>query len=109
MIIEAREDTLYLSGAFNENHWPTLEGAVRYLLKNQPRGIIVECTEMTAMTEGGIRTFLEVLREAAKQGWRVLFVNVPDDVMNQIRVTPGLRSQLPIAGSIDEARRSLEV
>ena len=109
MIIEAKEDTLYLSGAFNENHWPTLEGAVRYLLKNHPRGIIVECSEMTAMTEGGVRTFLEVLRDAMKQGWRVLFVNVPEIVSGQIKVTPGLRSQLPIAGSIEEARRSLEV
>lgn len=109
MIIEAKDDTLYLSGAFNENHWPTLEGAVRFLLKNHPRGIIVECSEMTAMTEGGVRTFLEVLREAMQQGWRVLFVNVPEAVSSQIRVTPGLRSQLPIAGSIEEARRSLEV
>lgn len=109
MIIEAKEETLYLSGAFSENHWPTLEGAVRYLLKNQPRGIIVECSQMTAMTEGGIRTFMEVLREAAKQGWRVLFVNVPGGVSEKIRATPGLRSSLPIAGSIEEARRSLEV
>jgi anti-anti-sigma regulatory factor len=109
MIIEAREDTLYLSGAFNENHWPTLEGAVRYLLKNHPKGIIVECSEMASMTEGGVRTFLEVLRDAMQQGWRVLFVNVPKDVSERIRTTPGLRSQLPIAASIEEARRSLEV
>jgi anti-anti-sigma regulatory factor len=109
MIIEAKEDTLYISGAFNENHWPTLEGAVRYLLKNHPAGIIVECSEMTAMSEGGIRTFMEVLREAAKQGWRVLFVNVPDPVSEKIRSTPGLRSQLPVAASIEEARGSLEV
>ena len=109
MIIEAKEDTLYLSGAFNENHWPTLEGAVLYLLRNHPRGIIVECSQMTAVAENGVRTFLEVLRQAGKQGWRVLFVNVPDGVSEQIRTTPGLRSQLPIAGSVEEARRSLEL
>ena len=64
---------------------------------------------MTAVAENGVRTFLEVLRQAGKQGWRVLFVNAPDGLCEQIRTTPGLRSQLPIAASVEEARRSLEL
>ncbi len=109
MIIETKEDTLTLSGAFSENHWPTLEGAVRYLLRNHPKGIVVDCTQMTTVEEGGIRTFLEVLREAGKQGWRVVFVHLPDTVLEQIRRTPGLRSRLPIAASVEAARQSIEV
>jgi ABC-type transporter Mla MlaB component len=109
MIIEAKDDTLTLSGAFSENHWPTLEGAVRYLLRDHPKGIVVDCSQMTTVAEGGIRTFLEVLRQAAKQGWRVVFANLPESVVNQIRSTPGLRSQLPIAGSVEDARHSIEV
>ena len=109
MIIEAKEDTLYLSGSFYENHWPTLEGAVRYLLRNRPKGIIVECSRMNLAAEAGVRTFLEVLRNAAAQNWRVLFVNLPEEARARIRTTPGLRSQLPIANSVEEARQSLEI
>ena len=109
MIIEARDDTLSLSGSFYDNQWPTLEGAVRYLLKNNRKGIIVDCAGMTMAADAGARTFLEALRNAASQGWRVLFVNLPEELLLQIRSTPGLRSQLPIAASVEEARRSLEV
>ena len=42
---------------------------------------------------------------AASQGWRVLFVNLPDELSRQIRTTPGLRSQLTIAGYVEEARQ----
>ena len=109
MIIDVKEDTLFLSGTFNSNHWPTLEGAVRYLLRNHPRGIIVDCSHMSMLAEAGARTFLEVLKQAAAQGWRVIFVNLPDDLFQRIRSVPGLRSQLPIAGSVEEARQSLQV
>jgi hypothetical protein len=109
MIIEAKDDILYLSGSFYENHWPTLEGAVRYLLRNHPTGIIVDCSQMTLAAEAGVRTFIEVLRNAVAQHWRVLFVNLPDDLLKQCRSIPGVRSQLPIAGSVEEARQSLEI
>lgn len=109
MIIEARDDTLYFSGSFYENHWPTLEGAVRYLLRNHPKGIIVDCSQMRLGAEEGIRTFIEVLRNAAKQRWRVLFVNLPEELSQRIPTIPGLRSGLPIAASVEEARRSLEI
>lgn len=109
MIIEVKDDTLYLSGNFSENQWPTLESAVRYLLRNHAKGIIVDCSQMVIAAEAGVHTFLEVLRQAAKQGWRVLFVNLPEDMSAQIRSIPGLRSQLPLAASVEEARRSLEL
>ena len=109
MIIEVKDDILSLSGAFYANYWPTLESAVRYLLRSHPRGIIVDCSGMTIAREAGVRTFLEALRHAATQGWRALFINLPDELARQVRSTPGLRSQLPIAGSVEEARRSLEI
>jgi hypothetical protein len=108
MIIEVKEDTLYLSGSFCDNQWPTLEGAVRYLLRNHPKGIIVDCSRMS-LAESGVKTFIEVLRNAAVQRWRVLFVNLPEELSKQIKTIPGLRSQLPVAGSVEEARQSLEI
>ncbi len=109
MIIEARGDILKISGALTENHWPTIASAVNLLLRNHPQGIIIDCSDLSVTFPRGLQTFASALDYIRRKRSRIIFVNLPEKVLEDLRAFPGLRSQLPIAKSVEEAQQSLDL
>ncbi len=107
MIIETRGDVVRLSGTLHKNQWLTIRAAAGMLLHEHPQGIIVDCSQLEDISEEGAKTFLEAMRDIDAAKTRIIVVNLPDNVLKVLKTVPGVRSQLPIAGSIEEARASL--
>jgi anti-anti-sigma regulatory factor/nucleotide-binding universal stress UspA family protein len=109
MIVTGKNDVVHLSGALHKNQWLTIKAAAKLLLQQHPQGILIDCSELTEVSEEGTKTFLEAMRDIQGEGARIVIVNLPDSVLQVIRSVPGVRSQLPIAKSEEEARASLRV
>lgn len=109
MIIEAREDVVTLRGNLLENMWPAIQAATNLLLKQHPAGIIIDCGHLETASGAGVQTFVDAMHYIQKQGKRVLLANVPEEIMQVLREVPGAGSQLPVAKTIEDARRSLEL
>ncbi|MCC6442639.1 MAG: universal stress protein [Armatimonadetes bacterium] len=107
MIIEAREDIVNLRGDLRENLWPAIQAAANLLLKQQAKGIIINCAGLANCTEAGAQTFIDAILYIQKQGARIVLANMPEEVLRIVRSVPGLRSQAPIADSVEAARASL--
>ena len=109
MIIETRDDVVSLSGSLRKNQWLTIKAAANLLLMDHPGGIIVDCTKLDDITEEGAKTFLEAIRDIEAVHTRIVVVNLPENVFEVCKKIPGVRSQLPIARTIEEARASLRL
>lgn len=107
MIVEARGDTVNLLGALTKNHWQTIKAAANLLLKRNPTGIIINCAGITECTEEGAETFADAQAYIQKHGARIVLCDIPDHVMEVLRRVPGVRSQLPVACTMKQARASL--
>lgn len=110
MIVSCRkDDVIQLSGALHKNEWLTIKALARLLLVQHPEGILIDCSELTDISEEGTKTFLHALRDIQGEGSRIVLVNLPENVYRVVRSVPGVRSALPIAKSEEEARASLRV
>ena len=109
MIIETKDDVVRLSGSLTRNQWMTIKAAANLLLTNHPEGIIVDCSHLESISEDGAKTFLEAMRDIEAAKSRILFVSLPRQVLAVCKTVPGVRSQLPIADTIEEARASLRM
>ncbi len=109
MIIETRGDVVRLSGSLHKNQWMSIRAAVNLLLHDFPQGIIVDCSGLQDISEDGAKTFLEAIRDIESAHARIIVVSLPQKVLSVIKTVPGVRSQLPIAASIEEARSSLQI
>ncbi|CCW34542.1 STAS domain-containing protein [Chthonomonas calidirosea] len=107
MIIETQDDVVRLSGSLRQNQWPTIRAVAGMLLHDHPEGIIIDCANLQDISEEGAKTFLEAMRDIEAAGKRIIVANLPEHVLNVIKSVPGIRSQLPIANSVEEARASL--
>ncbi|MCS6950965.1 MAG: universal stress protein [Armatimonadota bacterium] len=107
MIVEARNDTVNLLGALTRNHWQTIKAAANLLLKRHPAGIIINCAGITECTEEGAETFADAQSYIQKHGARIVLCDIPEHVMEVLRRVPGVRSQLPLACTMAQARASL--
>lgn len=107
MIIETREDVVRLSGTLHKNQWMTIKAAANLLLLEHPEGIIVDCSQMEGISDDGAKTFLEAMRDIEAAHSRIIVAHLPEQVMTKCRSIPGVRSQLPIADSVEAARASL--
>lgn len=107
MIVEARNDTVNLLGALTKNHWQTIKAAANLLLKRNPAGIIINCSGITECTEEGAETFADAQAYIQKHGARIVLCDIPEHVMDVLRRVPGVRSQLPVACTMAQARASL--
>ena len=107
MIIETREDVVTLSGSLHKNQWMTIKAAANLLLQNHPNGIIIDCGHLAEISQDGARTFLEAMRDIEGAHARIIVANLPENVLKVVKSVPGIRSQLPIAHSVEEARASL--
>lgn len=109
MIIETKDDVVRLSGSLTRNQWMTIKAAANLLLTNHPEGIIVDCSHLEGISEDGAKTFLEAMRDIEAAKSRILFVSLPHQVMAVCKTVPGVRSQLPIADTVEDARASLRM
>lgn len=107
MIIEARGDVVKLEGALEKNYWPTVQAAANLLLRQHPYGILLDGSELTAVSPEGARTFQDAMDYIERYKARIVVCNLPENVMAAVRAVPGVRSRLPVAGSLEEGRASL--
>lgn len=109
MIIEARDDVLTLSGSLDKNLWPSIESAAGLLLRLHPRGILIDASGLTNITSEGAKTFLDAMAYIDRYRARIVLCRVPEGAMEVIRNIPGVRSQVPVSATCEEARTSLEL
>lgn len=109
MIIEARSDVVRLEGALDKNLWPTIEAAANLLLRSHSSGIIVDGSGLTGCSPEGAKTFRDAQDYIERHKARIVVAGLPESVMDVVRATPGIRSRLPMAASVDDARASLQL
>src|SRR2546427_6372240 len=109
MIISSKDDVVQLSGQLHKNQWLTIKATASLLLRQHPEGILIDCSELTDISEDGAKTFLDAMRDITGEGSRIIVCALPDNVLQVLRSVPGVRSQLPIANSVEEARASLRL
>lgn len=110
MIVESTEDVITLSGALRQPFWESVQTAIALALRTHPAGVIVDCGQITEITEEGAHTF-ELANDYAlsQNGARIIFANIPDLVKEVLKSTPSVKSQLATAPTINEARQSLRL
>lgn len=107
VIVEAREDTVRMYGDLTSNQWLNVKAVANLLLRHYPRGIIIDCTHLKEVNSDGAQTFLDAVQYIERANARIVVANLPDTVLSVLRDVPGVRSSLPVAATVDEARRSL--
>lgn len=110
MIVESYEDVIVLSGALKSNNWETIQTAIGLTLRRHPSGVIIDCSGLTEMNETGALTFNDAMEYVQSQkDARIVLAAVPGLVMEVLKNTPEVRSQLPIVETVEDARRSMDV
>lgn len=109
MIIEAREDTITLRGDIKTNIWPAIQAAAALLLDNHPAGIIVDCSAVDVVTPKGAETFADAFAYISAHNARIVVAGLRPELLEVGKTVPGMRSQVPLAASVEEARASLEL
>lgn len=107
MIVEARRDVITLRGALTDDQWPSIQAAARILLDEHPQGIIIDCSQLTEVTEAGARTFLDAIRYIQKYDARIIVAGLSEDAQEVLRNVRAVLSQLPTAPTVEDARASL--
>lgn len=110
MIVESSEDVIKLSGPIRMNFWETIQTAIALTLQRHPSGVIVDCANVTELTEEGAATFQAAIDFVLEhEDARIIFVAVPDQVKEVMRQAPQVRSQMVLLDNIGQARRSLDL
>lgn len=109
MIVESYEDVIVLSGAMRSNQWETLHTAISLTLKRHPTGVVIDCSGLIECTTHGADTFHSVMQFLQNHDARVIVAAVPPAVMEVLKTVPDVRSQLPIVGTVEQARKSLDL
>lgn len=110
MIVEASEEVITLSGVLNQPFWESVQTAIALALRRHPSGVIIDCSKITSITEEGAYTFQYAIDYVLGQdGARIIFAAIPSDVMEVLRATPHVKSQLATAPTVEQARASLDL
>jgi len=109
MIIRQKGDVIELKGSLDANQWLALKSVVSLLLKQHPSGVVIDGSGLTDISEAGAFMFIEAAEYIQSLNARVFLAALSDEILEEIRKVPGIRSQLPLASSIEEARASLAV
>ena len=110
MIVESYEDVIILSGALRSNFWETIHTAISLTLKRHPTGVIIDCSGITEITPDGAETFHDAIDfVAAHKRARIVVAAVSEEMLEVLRSVPEVRSQLPIAETVEAARKSLDL
>lgn len=110
MIVESYEDVIVLTGALRSNFWGTIHTAVSLTLKRHPTGVIIDCSNITEITPAGADTFRDAIEFIEEHDHaRIVVACVPPPVLEVMMGVPEVRSQLPIADTVEAARKSLDL
>jgi anti-anti-sigma regulatory factor len=109
VIVESYEDVIVLSGALRSNFWETIHTAISLMLRRHPTGVIIDCSGITEVTPQGADTFVDIMRFIEEHDARIIVAAVPPHAMDVLRSVPEVRSQLAVARSVEEARKSLDL
>jgi anti-anti-sigma regulatory factor len=109
MIVSTKDDVVQLAGSLVKNQWLTIKAAANLLIADHPNGIVVDCSELEHVSDEGAKTFLQAMQDIESAGARIVVATLPNEVMQVLRTVPGVRSQLPIAATVEEARASLRM
>ncbi len=109
MIIEARKSRITLCGAIERNHWKTIRAAAQLLLEHSPGGIVVDCRQVNKTTPKGVLTFEQGIAEITAQGHKIVFAGLPPDLRQTVGKIPGLRSEIIVIDTVEEAERILGI
>lgn len=109
MIIEARDDLVMLEGSLDKNLWPTIQAAANLLLRQNTQGIIIDGSALTGCSPAGAETFRDAMDYIERYRARIVVCQLPENVMEVVRAVPGVRSRLPIAATLEDARNSLRL
>ncbi len=109
MIVASKDNVVQLSGFLHKNQWLTIKATAKLLMKDHPEGILIDCSELSEISEDGAKTFADAMKDIQGEGARIVVCSLPEKVQQVIRGVPGVRSQLPIANSVEEARASLKL
>ncbi len=109
MIIYQKGDVVELRGSLDANHWLALKSVVSLQLKQHPSGIVIDGKGLTDINEAGAHTFIDASEYIQAHNARVVVAGLSQEIQDEIRRTPGARSQLPLAATVEEARASLAV
>lgn len=109
MIIEAREDTITLRGEIKTNIWAAIQAAAALLLKKHPTGIIIDASGVTRVTAKGAETFADAFKYIKAHNARIVVAGLAPELVEIGKEVPGVRSQLPLASTVEEARASLQL
>ena len=109
MIIEARDDLVMLEGSLDKNLWPTIQAAANLLLRQNTQGIIIDGSGLTGCSPAGAQTFRDAMDYIERYRARIVVCQLPECVMEVVRTVPGVRSRLPIAATLEDARNSLRL
>lgn len=107
MIIEIENDIIKIKGKLDRNYWPATQAAAAMMLGEGRENIIVDCGGVTEITEKGLNTFAQAFSYMNRRNIRVLFVDADEKIEKLAMKTPGIRSSMPIAESIEEARAAI--
>lgn len=107
MIVESYEDRIILSGALRSNFWDTIHTAISLALKSSPQGVIIDCSQITDASPEGADTFRDIMEFLRDHDARVIVAEVPEVLLTVLKTVPEVRSQLPIAETVEAARTSL--
>jgi hypothetical protein len=108
MIVEYYDDVIFLSGNLRSNFWETVHTTISLQLKKHPKGVIIDCSGITEATAEGMETFRDVMKYVSEhEKARIIVAAVPENVEDVMKTVPEVRSQLAMASTVDEARRSL--
>lgn len=109
MIIEAREDTITLRGAIKSNIWPAIQAAAALLLREHPTGIIIDSSGVSKCTVKGAETFADAFEYIKANNARVVVAGLAPELVEIGKAVPGVRAQLPLADTVEQARASLRL
>jgi nucleotide-binding universal stress UspA family protein/anti-anti-sigma regulatory factor len=107
MIIETKEDVVRLLGSLHKNQWISIRAAAEMLLHDYPAGIVIDCSGLEDISEHGAKTFLEAMKDIEAAKARIIVASLPKELFSFCKKVPGVRSQLPVAETVEEARASL--
>lgn len=110
MIVESSQDVISISGALRANFWETIQTAVSLTLQRHPAGVIVDCHDITELTEEGAATFQSAIDFVFEHpDARIIFVRVPEHVKEVMSHVPQVRSQMVVMESVEDARKSIDL
>lgn len=110
MIVESTEDIVRLSGAIRQNFWEAVQTAIALTLQRHPSGVIIDCSQITEITEEGAETFQSAIDFVFEhEDARIIFVGVPESVQEVMRHVPQVRSQMVVLDTVEEARKTLDL